>query len=162
MCWLAGLGVSVATPFDIVPSVVEMWLDRGLLADKDYLGFWANETLNARAAARFLDLNKHDVAKVAHGAPASVRFDGKIPKEVLDCLEKLRRFVVEALAADSVNAPVTDADLRKGRGMMASGCGGGRGAGVVWPPPKVSSKFPGMCLPNVAAEGRAWHPMKAS
>jgi hypothetical protein len=124
------------------------------VADKDYLGFWANETLNARAVARFLDLDKHDVAKVAHVAPASVRFDGKIPKEVLDRLEeianicalvaqhfdgnvvktalwfktnnpllgniaprdmirygryeKLRRFVVEALAANSVNASVAD------------------------------------------------------
>ena len=54
------------------------------VADKDYLGFWASETLDARAVARFLDLDKHDVAKVAHVAPASVRFDGKIPKEVLD------------------------------------------------------------------------------
>jgi len=59
------------------------------VAEKDYLGFWANETLNAREVARFLDLDKHDVAKVAHVAPASVRFDEKIPKEVLDRLQEI-------------------------------------------------------------------------
>jgi predicted nucleotidyltransferase len=124
------------------------------VADTDYLGFWAHETLNARAVARFLDLDKHDVAKVANVAPASVRFDGKIPKQVLDRLEeiantcalvaqhfdgnvvktalwfktnnpllgniaprdmirhgryeRLQRFVVEALAANSVKASVAD------------------------------------------------------
>jgi hypothetical protein len=56
------------------------------VAKRDYLGFWANETLNARGVADFLDLDKRDVAKVAGVSPASVRFDQKIPKEVLDRL----------------------------------------------------------------------------
>jgi hypothetical protein len=56
------------------------------VAKRDYLGFWANETLNARGVANFLDLDKRDVAKVAGVAPASVRFDQKIPREVLDRL----------------------------------------------------------------------------
>ena len=59
------------------------------VAEKDYLGFWAHDTLNAREVARFLDLDKHDVAKVARVAPASVRFDEKIPKDVLERLQEI-------------------------------------------------------------------------
>jgi len=61
----------------------------GTVADKNYLGFWANETLNARGVAEFLDLNKRDVAKVAEVALASVRYDEKIPKDVLDRLQEI-------------------------------------------------------------------------
>lgn len=61
----------------------------GTVADKNYLGFWANETLNARGVAEFLDLDKRDVAKVANVAPASVRFDDKIPKSVLERLQEI-------------------------------------------------------------------------
>jgi len=57
--------------------------------DKDYLGFWADQTLNAREVVDFLDLDKRDVAKLAGVAPASVRFDQKIPKEVLDRLQEI-------------------------------------------------------------------------
>jgi hypothetical protein len=59
------------------------------VADRDYLGFGADQTLNAREVARFLDLNKREVAKVANVAPASVRFDQKIPKEVADRLAEI-------------------------------------------------------------------------
>ena len=59
------------------------------VADKNYLGFWANATLNARSVADFLDLNKRDIAKVAEVAPASVRYDEKIPKDVLDRLQEI-------------------------------------------------------------------------
>lgn len=48
----------------------------------DYLGFWANQTLNAGAVVDFLSLKKTDVAKMAEVAPSSVRFDHKIPREV--------------------------------------------------------------------------------
>lgn len=61
----------------------------GTVAEKDYLGFWANETLNAREVAKFLELDKRDVAKVAEVAHASVRFDQKIPKEVLERLTEI-------------------------------------------------------------------------
>jgi hypothetical protein len=57
--------------------------------DRDYLGFWANETLNAREVVDFLELKKPDVAKVAGVAPASVRFDHKIPREVRERLEEI-------------------------------------------------------------------------
>jgi hypothetical protein len=59
------------------------------VADRDYLGFGADQALNAREVARFLDLNKREVAKVANVAPASVRFDQKIPKEVADRLAEI-------------------------------------------------------------------------
>jgi hypothetical protein len=45
--------------------------------------------LNARGVAEFLDLDKRDVAKVANVAPASVRFDDKIPKSVLERLQEI-------------------------------------------------------------------------
>ncbi len=61
----------------------------GTVADKNYLGFWANETLNARDVVDFLDLNKRDIAKVADVAPASVRYDEKIPKDVLERLQEI-------------------------------------------------------------------------
>jgi hypothetical protein len=61
----------------------------GTVADRNYLGFWANETLNAREVADFLNLTKRDVAKVADVAPASVRFDEKIPKAVLERLQEI-------------------------------------------------------------------------
>jgi hypothetical protein len=57
--------------------------------DRDYLGFWANQTLDARGVADFLDLKKPDVAKVAGVAPSSVRFDQKIPREVFERLEEI-------------------------------------------------------------------------
>jgi hypothetical protein len=52
--------------------------------ERDYLQFWQNETFEPQRVVRFLDLTKTDVAKVADVAPASVRFDQKIPKDVLD------------------------------------------------------------------------------
>jgi hypothetical protein len=59
------------------------------VARQDYLGFWADQTLQAKAVADFLSLGKQDVAKVAGVSPASVRFDQKIPKEVLDRLQEI-------------------------------------------------------------------------
>jgi hypothetical protein len=72
---------------------------------QDHLGFWANETLNARGVADFLDLKKDDVAKVAGVAPTSVRFDQKIPKEVIDRLTEIANIcglVAQFFDGDSV------------------------------------------------------------
>src|SRR5579862_4252628 len=57
--------------------------------DKDHLGFWADQTLKAAEVANFLGLKKADVAKVSGVSPASVRFDQKIPKEVLERLMEI-------------------------------------------------------------------------
>lgn len=57
--------------------------------ERDYLGFWADQTLKAREVADFLGLKKPEVAKVAGVAPSSVRFDQKIPREVLERLEEI-------------------------------------------------------------------------
>jgi hypothetical protein len=61
----------------------------GTVPDRHYLGFWADQTLNSRAVADFLDLDKRSVAKLAGVAPASVRFDQKIPKEVFERLQEI-------------------------------------------------------------------------
>lgn len=65
------MAISRATLFRTVP-------------ERDYLQFWPDSKFDPQRVARFLDLSKADVAKVADVAPASVRFDVKIPKDVLD------------------------------------------------------------------------------
>jgi hypothetical protein len=61
----------------------------GTVASQNHLGFWANQVLDAQKVARFFDLDKREVAKVADVAPASVRFDQKIPKEVAHRLAEI-------------------------------------------------------------------------
>jgi hypothetical protein len=56
------------------------------IADRDYLEFGSGESFNPHRVARFLELSKSEVAKVAGVAPASVRFDQKMPKDVRDRL----------------------------------------------------------------------------
>ena len=56
------------------------------IADRDYLEFWSGESFNPHRVARFLELSKSEVAKVAGVAPASVRFDQEMPKGVRDPL----------------------------------------------------------------------------
>lgn len=56
---------------------------------QDHLGFWADQTLNARKVAEFLDLDKRTIAKVADVAPSSVRFDQNIPKVVAERLTEI-------------------------------------------------------------------------
>ena len=57
--------------------------------ERDYLGFWADQTLNTRGVAHFLDLDKRDIAKLSGVSTASVRFDQKIPQEVLERLQEI-------------------------------------------------------------------------
>jgi hypothetical protein len=56
---------------------------------KDYLGFWANETLKAKSVADFLNLDRHEVARIADVSGASVRWDHKIPQEVVERLTEI-------------------------------------------------------------------------
>lgn len=61
------------------------------VAEKNYLGFWADRAdrcLNARRVVEFLALDRRDVAKLAGISLASVRFDHKIPREVLKRLQE--------------------------------------------------------------------------
>lgn len=55
----------------------------------DHLGFWADQTLKAADVVRFLSLEKSDVARIASVAQSSVRFDHKIPREVLERLQEI-------------------------------------------------------------------------
>jgi predicted nucleotidyltransferase len=57
--------------------------------DADYLGFWDGGRLNPNAVVRFLRFSKADVARIAAVSPASVRFDHKIPADVLDRLTQI-------------------------------------------------------------------------
>ncbi len=56
---------------------------------QDHLGFWANQVLDAQRVAKFLALDKREVARIADVSPASVRWDHKIPQEVLDHLTEI-------------------------------------------------------------------------
>jgi hypothetical protein len=56
---------------------------------QDRLGFWADQTLRAREVAEFLDFQKSDVAKFSNVSTKSVRYDDKIPREVLEHLEQI-------------------------------------------------------------------------
>ena len=55
----------------------------------DYLGFWADQTLQAKTVADFVGLDRREVARVAGVSSASVRWDQKIPREVLDRLTEI-------------------------------------------------------------------------
>ena len=57
--------------------------------DHDYLNFWPENRFEPHEVMRFLELSKPDVAKIASVALASVRFDQKIPKDVLDRLMEI-------------------------------------------------------------------------
>jgi predicted nucleotidyltransferase len=54
--------------------------------ERDYLGFWAGQSLKAEEVVDFLEFKKADVAKIAGVSLASVRFDQKIPRKVRDRL----------------------------------------------------------------------------
>jgi len=57
--------------------------------DQDYLDMWADDALRPDRVARFLNLDRSDVAKVAGVSVKSVRYDQKIPREVLDRLTEI-------------------------------------------------------------------------
>lgn len=50
------------------------------VASRDYLQFWQSGLFQPQRVARFLGLSKTDLARLAGIAPASVRFDAKIPR----------------------------------------------------------------------------------
>lgn len=56
---------------------------------RDHLGFWDDQTLDAKKVADFLGLDRQEIAAVAGVAAASVRFDRKIPLEVRDKLAEI-------------------------------------------------------------------------
>jgi Protein of unknown function (DUF2384) len=71
------------------------------VARSDHLGFYADQVLNARSVVDFLDLNQHEIARIAQVSPASVRYDDKIPKELLQRIEEIAN--VCGLVADFFN-----------------------------------------------------------
>lgn len=57
--------------------------------EQDFLGFWGDQALHADKVVKFLNLDRSDVAKVAGVSVKSVRFDHKIPREVLERLTEI-------------------------------------------------------------------------
>ncbi|MBS0380279.1 MAG: nucleotidyltransferase domain-containing protein [Proteobacteria bacterium] len=53
------------------------------------LGFWVDGQLRPRAVADFLSLTRADIAEVTALAPSSVRFDHKMPREILGRLSEI-------------------------------------------------------------------------
>jgi len=56
------------------------------VARRDYLQFWQSGLFQPQRVARFLGLTKHELAQLAGVAPASVRFDDKAPRVLLERL----------------------------------------------------------------------------
>lgn len=76
---------------------------------QDHLGFWAKHGLDAQQVAKFLSLDKREVARIADVAPSSVRWDHKIPQEVLDHLTEIA--VICGLVAQFFEGDVTKTRL---------------------------------------------------
>jgi hypothetical protein len=72
----------------------------------DHLSFWADHGLDAQRVAKFLDLDKRDVAHLADVSAASVRWDQKIPQEVLS-------YLTEIAVICGLVAQFFDGDIRK-------------------------------------------------
>ena len=75
----------------------------------DYLGFWADQTLQAKTVADFMDFDRREIERVAGVSSASVRWDQKIPREVLDRLTEVA--VVCSLVAQFFEGDVVKTKL---------------------------------------------------
>jgi hypothetical protein len=53
---------------------------------RDHLGFWAKQVLDPQRVAKFLSLDKGDVGRISGVSPTSVRWDHKVPREVVQHL----------------------------------------------------------------------------
>ena len=76
---------------------------------QDHLGFWANQVLDAQRVANFLSLNKREVAHIADVSPSSVRWDQKIPQEVLQHMTEIA--VICSLVAQFFKGDITKTQL---------------------------------------------------
>jgi hypothetical protein len=76
---------------------------------QDHLGFWANQVLDPQRVAKFLALDKREIARIADVSPASVRWDHKIPQEVVDHMTEIA--VICALVAQFFQGNATKTQL---------------------------------------------------
>jgi hypothetical protein len=70
---------------------------------RDYLLFWQSGRFQPQRVARFLDLTRDDVARISGVAAASVRFDRKAPRDLLERLTEVAAIctlVAEFFAGD--------------------------------------------------------------
>jgi hypothetical protein len=108
---IRGLGVGardrvVARPIAIHAMSANLF---STVPTKDHLGFWADRGLDAQRVAKFLSLDKREVAHLADVAPASVRWDHKIPQEVLQYLTEIA--VICGLVAQFFQGDATKTQL---------------------------------------------------
>ena len=59
------------------------------IAKNDYLGFYADGTLNYQKVPEFLRIEKKQLSQIAGISRASVRFDNRIPNELAERLEEI-------------------------------------------------------------------------
>ena len=97
----------VTLPLDVAPAMPPNLF--ATVPAQDHLGFWANQALDAQRVAKFLSLDKRDVAHLADVSPASVRWDHKIPAEVLQYLTEIA--VICALVAQFFQGDATKTQL---------------------------------------------------
>lgn len=74
------------------------------VATRDYLQFWQSGLFQPQRVARFVGLSKTDLAQLAGIAPASVRFDAKIPRILRERLMDIAatcELVAEAFAGNT-------------------------------------------------------------
>jgi len=55
----------------------------------DPLNFWRGRELDLRKVRDFANLSNRDISRIAGVAPTSVRFDDKVPVEVLEHMENI-------------------------------------------------------------------------
>ncbi len=55
----------------------------------DPLNFWRGQALDLRKVRDFANLSNKDISRIAGVAPTSVRFDEKVPVEVLEHMENI-------------------------------------------------------------------------
>jgi len=75
------------------------------IPNPDHLGFWAEQTLQPRKVAEFLDLDRQTLAKFSGVALRGVRFDARIPQPVLEWLTEIAHIcdlVAEFFRGDAV------------------------------------------------------------
>ena len=71
---------------------------------RDYLQFWQSGLFQPQRVARFLGLSKAELAQLAGVAPASVRFDDKVPRILRERLMDLAatcELVAQAFAGNT-------------------------------------------------------------
>ena len=85
----------------------------------DPLNFWRGQALNLRKVRDFANLSNKDISRMAGVAPTSVRFDDKVPVEVLEHMENIANVcnLVFEFFQDDVKTKLWAADAESAAGQ---------------------------------------------